>query len=288
VLAFFGKYQQTDGSLKDTPYWTFVDWVNDKDWDFGQAPKSTGGNSAILDIQLMWAYNQAAEMETKMGLPAFAALYQEKAAQLKATIQKRYWDAGRQLYADTEDKQLFSQHTNTLAVLTDMVADADATALSKKLLTDTTLTQCTIYFKYYLHQALVKGGFGDDYPKWLDIWRKNINMGLTTWAEISDLEHNRSDCHAWGASPNIEFYRTILGIDSYAPGFSKIKIEPHLGELKNVSGEIPHPNGKLSVKYQMEKSKWMMWINLPPNTSGVLVWKGKSYSIKAGENKLSI
>lgn len=288
VLAFFGKYQQADGSLKDTPYWTFVDWVNDKGWDFGQAPKSAGGNSAILDIQLMWAYNQAAEMEAKMGLPTFAASYQEKAAQLKATIQKRYWDAGRQLYADTEDKQLFSQHTNTLAVLTGMVTDTDATALCKKLLTDTTLTQCTIYFKYYLHQALIKGGFGDDYPKWLDIWRKNINMGLTTWAEISDLEHNRSDCHAWGASPNIEFYRTILGIDSYAPGFSKIKIEPHLGELKNVSGEIPHPNGKLSVKYQMEKSKWMMWINLPPNTSGVLVWKGKSYSIKAGENKLSI
>jgi alpha-L-rhamnosidase len=38
VLNFFSKYQQADGSLKDTPYWTFVDWVNDKGWDFGQAP----------------------------------------------------------------------------------------------------------------------------------------------------------------------------------------------------------------------------------------------------------
>jgi len=231
---------------------------------------------------------EAAEMEAKMGMPAFAQMYKAKAEQLKTTIQNKYWDAGRQLYADTEDKQLFSQHTNTLAVLTGMLADTDAPAVCKKMLTDTSITKCTIYFKYYLHQALIKGGFGNDYLQWLDIWRKNIDMGFTTWAEISDLEHNRSDCHAWGASPNIEFYRTILGVDSYAPGFSQVKIEPHLGDLKNVSGEIPHPNGKLSVKYELAKNKWTVWINLPLNTSGVLVWKGKSYSIKAGENKLSI
>jgi alpha-L-rhamnosidase len=30
VLSFFSRYQQPDGSLKNTPYWTFVDWVSDK------------------------------------------------------------------------------------------------------------------------------------------------------------------------------------------------------------------------------------------------------------------
>ncbi len=133
-----------------------------------------------------------------------------------------------------------------------------------------------------MHQALVKGGLGNDYISWLDIWRANIKMGLTTWAEISDLESNRSDCHAWGASPNIEFFRTILGIDSYAPGFSKIKIEPHLGELKNASGEIPHPNGKVSVEYIEDKSVWNIKISLPEKTSGVFVWKGKTYPLKSG------
>ncbi len=58
---------------------------------------------------------------------------------------------------------------------------------------------------------------------------KSCNVGLTTWAEIDDLNRARSDCHAWGSSPNIELYRIVLGIDSDAPGFSKVKIEPHLG-----------------------------------------------------------
>jgi len=192
------------------------------------------------------------------------------------------------LYADTEDKDLFSQHANSLAILAGLVKPQDEMALGKKILSDTTLTQCTIYFKYYMHQALVKCGLGNDYMNWLDIWRKNIANGLTTWAEISDLAHARSDCHAWGASPNIEFYRLILGIDSYAPGFSKIKIEPHLGNLKNASGEIPHPNGKVTVSYVQDGPAWKISINLPQKTSGIFVWKAKTYALKAGENLLRI
>jgi len=288
VLDFFGKYQQADGSLKDTPYWTYVDWVESKGWESGMPPKGTKGNSAIMDLQLLWAYQLAAEMETRMGLPDFANLYRKKAAQLKLTIQNKYWDPVKKLYADTEDKDLFSQHANTLAILAGLIKGTEATALGKKILTDTALTQCSIYFKYYMHQALVKAGLGNDYIKWLDIWRANIKMGLTTWAEISDLENNRSDCHAWGSSPNIEFFRTVLGIDSYAPGFNKIKIEPHLGELKNASGEIPHPNGKVLVEYIYDKSLWKIKIGLPQKTSGILVWKGKTYPLKAGENLLKI
>ena len=91
------------------------------------------------------------------------------------------------------------------------------------MLTDTTLAPASIYFKFYLHQALVKAGLGNDYLNWLGIWRKNLDMGLTTWAEISDINNARSDCHAWGASPNIEFFRIVMGIDSDAPGFRKLK-----------------------------------------------------------------
>ena len=284
VLDFFGKYQQADGSLKDTPYWTFVDWVSTKGWQSGMPPKSVKGTSAIMDLQLLWAYQLAAQLEARMGMLAIAELDRKKAAQLKQTIQNKYWDPAKKLYADTEDKDVYSQHANSLAILTGVITGADASALGKKMLTDTALTQCTIYFKYYLHQALIKGGLGNDYLNWLDIWRANIKMGLTTWAEISDLEGNRSDCHAWGSSPNIEFFRTILGIDSYASGFSRIKIEPHLGDLKNASGEIPHPNGKIGVEYIFNKTAWRIKIALPQKTTGTFIWKGKKYPLKAGEN----
>lgn len=286
VLDFFSKYQQANGSLKNTPYWTFVDWSNG--WGYGMPPKGSNGGSSILDLQLMLAYQQAAEMEAKMGMASYAALYRAKAAQLKQTIQNKYWDAARGLYADTEDKNIFSQHANSLAILTGVMNDAGAPDLAGKILADTALTQCTIYFKYYMHLALVRAGMGNDYMKWLDVWRNNIKMGLTTWAEISDLPNSRSDCHAWGASPNIEFFRTVLGIDTRAPGFAKVKIEPHLGDMKTASGEIPHPNGTLSVDYKMDGGKWKINILLPGKTSGVFVWKGKTYMLKAGGNNFLI
>ncbi len=284
VLDFFSNYQQKDGSLKNVPYWNFVDWANGKGWFFGNSPIGSDGSSAILDLQLLLAYQWMTQMESKMGEPVFAAIYQKKANQLKQTIQHKYWDAERGLYADVVDKSAFSQHTNALAILAGLVNEAELHALGEKLLTDSSLTQCTIYFKYYLNRALVKAGLGNDYLNWLGVWKNDIKMGLTTWAEISDIYTTRSDCHAWGSSPNIEFFRTVLGIDSDAPGFGKIKIAPHLGILTNVSGEIPHPNGKVAVSYKLENGKWKISIQIPQKTSGIFIWKNKKYTLKAGSN----
>lgn len=284
VLDFFSKFQQADGSLKDTPYWTFVDWAGNM---WGRI-RGTDGSAAIYDLQLLLAYQWAKEMEENMGLKELAAIYDQNARQLKATIQQKYWDPARKLYADTKEKDAFSQHVNALAILAGIVSDKDMPAVANGLLTDKSLNQCTIYFKYYLHQALAKAGRGDDYMSWLGIWRENIAMGLTTWAEDSSLPTVRSECHAWGASPNIEFYRTVLGVDSDAPGFTRIKVEPHLGTLTNVAGEVPHPNGKISVEYVLEKGKWKINISLPLKTTGSLHWKMKTYMLKPGNNAFVI
>lgn len=289
ILNFFSKYQGADGSLVKPPYWNFVDWskpaANNNNWFFGIPPLGSDGYSSVLDMQLLWAYQQAAEMEKAFGSSESAALFSGKASQLKQTIQNKYWNGSKKLYADTKEKNSFSQHANALAILLDLVSDTDKLALAQKLVSDSSsFVQCNIYFKYYLNQALTKAGLGDDYLNWLGVWRNNMANGLTTWAEDADVNTTRSDCHGWGASPNIEFFRTILGIDTDAPGFSKIKIEPHLGAITNISGSMPHPNGKISAGYVFKDGKWKIGILLPANTSGTFIWKGKTYALKAGEN----
>jgi hypothetical protein len=238
-----------------------------------------------MDLQLLWAYQLASELEGKLGMPAFASQYQAAANLLRQTIRKKYWNGSKGLFADTPEKDLYSQHVNALAILTGLATADEAKSIGRKLLADKSLSEATIYFKYYIHQALIKAGYGNDYLNWLDIWKENLKMGLTTWAEISDINRTRSDCHAWGSHPNIELYRTVLGVNSDAPGFSKVKIEPHLGSLKNVSGEVPHPNGMITVAYQHKNNKWNVTISLPPNTPGYLLWKGKRYDLKGGEKK---
>lgn len=288
VMSFFERYQQADGSLKDVPYWVFTDWAEGKGWDFGMAPIGEKGESSVLDFQLLWVYQLASQLENDLGLKELGRVYSERANQLKETIQRKYWDSTRQLYADTESKNTFSQHANSLAILSGVISGDEAIALGKKLLADNTLTPASIYFKFYLHQSLIKLGLGDNYIMWLDKWRENINLGLTTWAEISDVSSARSDCHAWGSSPNIEFFRTLLGIDSAAPGFSKVVIKPHLGSIETIKGEMPHPSGLISVSYMVKKEKLAAEILLPQGVSGSFVWKGKSTPLIPGKNTLSL
>ena len=289
VLWFFSKYQNEEGSLRNVPYWIYTDWVYAKsEWPGGVGPIGKDGSSSVLDFQLLWALQVASKLESELGMSAIANEYQKKATQLQQTIQRNYWDASKKLYADTRDKDKYSQHANTLAILTNTINGPAATDLARKIITETSLSPASIYFKYYLHLALTKAGLGNDYLKWLGKWKENIEMGLTTWAEISEIDQARSDCHAWGSSPNIEFFRIVLGIDSDAPGFRKVKIEPHLGDLKNVKGKMPHPDGFISTDYKFENGKWKIEIQLPGKISGKFTWNGKSYSLKPGTNNFSL
>ncbi|WP_422354909.1 alpha-L-rhamnosidase C-terminal domain-containing protein [Roseivirga pacifica] len=288
VMSFYERYQQEDGSIKDLPYWLFTDWYRGEGWDFGQAPIGDNGESAVLDMQLIYVLRLAAQVEKGLGVGELSQDYLDRADKLEATVKRKYWNEERGLFADTEKHDYFSQHANSLAILGGVVEGDQAEQIADKLLTDENLAEATIYFKYYLHLALTEAGKGNDYLNWLDKWRENIDLGLTTWAETSDVSTSRSDSHAWGSSPNVEFYRIVLGIDTDAPGFSKVKIEPHLGELEEISGSMPHPKGEIAVDYKVSNNKLSAEINLPSGVSGTFIWKGKTHDLKAGKNSLSL
>lgn len=285
VLDQFMGYSQPDGCLKGVPYWNFTDWAETPGWNAGVAPVSRSGFSSILDFQFLWALQLAAELEDSLGMPVLAARYRTAAGKLMQSIRNKYYVPGRSLFADTEEKKQFSQHANALAILTGTVKDAEARSLADQIISDTSLTAATIYFQYYVHLAIVKAGMGDRYLDLLGDWYRQLNMGLTTWAEISDVNEARSDCHAWGASPNIELFRTVLGIDSDGPGFSRVVISPNPGKLEQVSGSIPHPSGKIGVSLEKTGSSTRITISLPSGIPGKLVWRGKSYPIAPGVSR---
>ena len=282
IMNYFLSYLDKDGSLKNVPGWNFTDWASG--WQRGTGPAGQDGSSALMDLHLLLALQSAKELEEYVGSEYFSHFYDSVANQLAQTIKSKYWDNSRKLFADTPEKNRFSQHTNSLAILAGQVDRQQAKEIGNLMLSDSSLTKASIYFKYYLHLALTKAGLGNNYLDWLDIWRKNIGLGLTTWGETSEVETTRSDCHAWGASPNIEFFRILLGIESNAPYFEKVKIEPHLDSIKEISGEMPHPKGKIAVHYLQEGDKLSAEINLPDETTGTFYWKGNSHALKVGLN----
>lgn len=288
IMHYFQHYQQEDGRLYKLPGWNFSDWVYTDGWSQGVAQAGADGCSILMDMQLLYGYQKMVELEEHFGNTFLANRYQQRADQLKKAIQVSYWDASRGLYADRIEKDHFSQHANAWAILCGMTDEATTSSIAHKLLTDQSLAPCSVYYKFYLHEALIKAGLGDEFLSWLDIWRENIRQGLTTWAETSDLVTTRSDCHAWGSSPNIEFFRTLLGIDSASASFKTVRIQPHLGDIKKIGGTMPHPQGEITVSYLQTKKGLKATINLPAKVNGTFCWKGKTFSLKGGENTLDI
>ena len=286
ILNYYSKYQMEDGRLQDLPGWNFSDWVDH--WKSGVAREGADRASSLMDLQLLLALRMMSEMEYFAGNNYLGSKYYNDADKLAGGIKAAYWDEDRKLFANRIEKDDFSQHAGSLAILSGLVKGKEAKEMAQRLLTDESLDQCTVYYKFYLHEALSKAGLADNYLDWLDIWKENLAMGMTTWAEDSNIETTRSDCHAWGASPNIEFFRTILGIDSAAAGFKKVKIEPHLGSLRNIGGTMPHPSGKISVSYKMEGKQLNAKIILPDGISGIFIYAGREYQLKAGENLLTV
>lgn len=71
-------------------------------------------------------------MKYKLGTPAFSR-YQQSIATLKETIGAKYWDKEKKMFADREEKDLSSQHTNALAILTGMISQSKQIEIVKQL-----------------------------------------------------------------------------------------------------------------------------------------------------------
>ncbi len=284
VLNFYSAYQKPGGSLRKMPWWNFVDWV--KEWHNGEPPADPDGSSAAaLDLQLLLAYRWAAELERGFGQPALADIYTRSAADLKTTILQTDWDATRGLFADQPAHRTYSQQVNTLAVLAHVVTGRQARQVVEKMLADHSLAQSSIYFLAYSNATLREVGLGGNYLQSLGQWHDMLNAHLTTWAE-ENRPGTRSDCHAWGASPNFEFLRTVAGIESAAPGFKRVRIAPNPGVLTQVEASMPHPAGMITVSLHRSGAGLKGSATLPFGISGDFEWQGRQLSLKPGENRI--
>jgi hypothetical protein len=292
ILGWHHQYINDKGMLGKMPYWNFVDWP--KEWPWKGSDEVSGvpsgaleGNSSILTLQYVLALQKAAELYQYFRMKKEALASSATAMRVKTATYNNCWSSAQNLLADTPDKTIFSQHAQAMAVLTEAVATTKTQALLAKTLADTSLIQCTYYYRFYLLQALTKAGLGNEYLNQLTPWKDMLKLGLTTFAERP--EPTRSDCHAWSASPCYDFLATVCGIKPSAPGFTSVLIEPHPGNLTYCEGSMPHPKGIIYVKYEtVSNSKWAITIDLPAGVQGNFVWKQKKLRLKEGKNSFNL
>jgi hypothetical protein len=292
VLDWHAKYIDKNNMLSKMPHWNFVDWPDEWPWkgrdEISGVPAGTlDGHSSILTLQYVYALNRAAELFEAFQQKGDADYYRQLAGKLKTATLQLCWDNTKNLLADTPEKNEFSQHANVMAVLTALFPAANEKELMQRVALDTSLIQCTYYYRFYLNQAMKKAGLGEQYVSMLQPWRQMLDMGLTTFAERP--EPTRSDCHAWSASPNYDLLATVAGIEPASPGFKSVKIAPHLGSLQWAEGKMPHTSGTISFSFKRNGEKGINGeITLPKGLYGTFEWNGKIMQLKPGAQKVRL
>ncbi|MCF8246184.1 MAG: alpha-L-rhamnosidase N-terminal domain-containing protein [Saprospiraceae bacterium] len=284
VLAWEEARIAPNGMLGPVEWWNFVDWS----WEWSEEERIGGvppgvarGGSSILTLQYAYTLRQAAALFDFFGEKEKATAYSRRADSLVEATYRLCWDEARGMFADNPTKATFSQHANILAVLTDALPKAQQPALLRKIMADKSITQTTLYFRFYLLEALKKTGMGDELSPQLDDWRAMLDMGLTTFAEKP--EPTRSDCHAWSAAPNYQLLSTVLGINTGSPGFGTVRIEPNLGSLTFAEGKMPHPLGNISVKLDKMDNGYKAVVMLPKGLDGEMVWRNERKALEGGK-----
>lgn len=137
------------------------------------------------------------------------------------------------------------------------------------------------FYGYYMLESLAKAGKYEEAMQIIsDYWGGMLDLGATTfWEDLtySDLQKSsrideftpegkydihadggaycyvglrHSLCHGWASGPTAWLSQYVLGIYPLEPGFKKVGIRPHLGNLKWVEGTFPTPYGIIKVKHQ--------------------------------------
>ena len=289
---FINRIDNKTGLLGKVEYWNFVDWADEWPWintnRIGGVPKGgrDDGQSSILTMQLAYAVQRAAELNDYFDQPVQAQKYKQLAQYLAQAVRKNCWDAPKSYLADTPDKNEFSMHAQIFGVLTNTIPENEQKAMIERIMSDQKLIQPTLYFRFYLTQALKKTGLADRYLATLGPWKDMLKVGLTTFAEKQDP--TRSDCHAWSASPNYDFLATVAGIRPASPGFTTIRMEPALGDLKFIKGQMPHPSGTIVFDLKRSGTTGIQGeVLLPDGLTGTFGWNGKTVQLK-GKTTINI
>lgn len=286
---YLSKINPATGMLGEMPHWNFVDWTAEWPWSDtepigGVPPGGRTGGSSILSLQFAYALSDAVDLLRLCGENELAANYENVKKQLCHSTMKRCYDSQRGVVADDGDCTSYSQHAIIMAILSGALGNELSKLSINKMLSDKTLIQATVYYRFYLFKAMKKCGMGDLYVDNLDIWERMIDSGLSTFAEKP--EPSRSDCHAWSASPTYDLLATVCGIEPASFGFETVRISPHLGSLKYVIGKVPHPNGMISVNLKRIEQSITGIIILPEGVVGTYCYNGIEIPLAPGMNKI--
>jgi hypothetical protein len=321
TLLGMALFERPDGLLGRTPGWNFIDWV--PEWPNGVPPDGDSDlPNAEINLEYLHAILSAAIAEEAVGETALAAHWRAKADRLRAAIRAAFWCPDQALFSSALAHDSFSQHSQALALLADVLPDpADAERCFAALVaaplrgsvaespathggsvaeppasnggsgaespTVWPLSRGSIYFRHYLFATYFKFHRPDLFFAGLDFWRDCLDWHCSTILEIPDT-NSRSDCHGWGSHPLWHLHTGVAGVRSAAPFYASVLVEPQPGHLRHLRSRTPTPRGDVALDLAFDGAGGVSGtVTLPAGLSGTFRWRGSDRPLAPGRNNIA-
>ena len=259
------------------PEWNYLgDWVAPRRGGRGtpDIARNQVSSRFINNAHYLYTLDLAAKIANVLDKPADAAMYTEKAATLRRTLHKRFYNADNQSYATGEQPYL------SLALLLG-IAPQELRAVVMKNLEETILVKNTGHFDsgmhgtYFLIKQLMDADRNDliyqmtskkDFPSWGNMLEQGATTSWESWTGGSHIHDTLISIGAW-------FIQGIGGIqaDEKAPGFRHFFLRPApVGDLTFARTRYRSIHGTIVSNWRIENGVLRLDATVPPGTTATL------------------
>jgi len=255
-------WRGAEGILSQAPNYMFVDWIEHAGTNYHHPPAAMG--MGAMTAFAVRALRKMAWLCRQLGEVAEGSLWEERAEALAVAFRAQLFVAERGIFRDgiprinrqatshwlppDPEAEVFTRHTNILAVWAGIVSGAEAAAVLRRALDDPTLPEPQPYFQHYLFDALAMTGlFATHARRQLDLWR-----GM--WTEnphgLREMWTHGDWSHAWSGTPLVQLSCRVLGLEALEPGWRRARLKPFPLDLAWARGVVPTPQGDVWVEWE--------------------------------------
>ncbi len=287
ALAWFERQIGPHDLVANLPYWHFHDW----------AAVGRQGEAATLNAVLVGALRAGATLARALESGRAARRYDAVAERITAALNARHWDAERGVYIDCVDpatdkrEPRASQHANAALILWDS-APRERWASMIQRITDparvvftaappivpsgapfdpeNNVVLANTFFSHFVYRALCRAGRFDLVLAMMrERYGRMLARGATTLWESYDP--TASLCHGFSATPVYQLSTEVLGVYPTAPGFTRFRVSPQLGDLQRAGGRFPTVRGDVEVQWVRSADRVDIDITVPDHTEAELI-----------------
>lgn len=251
------------------------------DWPVGERD-GYDMTSDVKTVVTAFHYQTLVLMEAIAGVvgePKEAREFARLAAQTRAALNEKLWDARRGCYLDGLDSASgarstnASLHANLFPLAFGLVPESRRGSVVAFI--KSRGMACSVYGAQFLLDGLYDVGEADyalslltstNKRSWGNmIYHVGSTMALEAWD--AEFKPNLDWNHAWGAAPANVIPRKLMGVEPLEPGFKRIRIRPQLATLEHAALTMPTPPGPVRVAVrQPPGDHWTARISVPPGS----------------------